>query len=109
MKRLSLYAETQHETYGVLKALLLVWLSSLRGRDAAQLVPNRGVTSTLLIELDDFHDGLRVLLLLHLGDATFLEELLPFLGEASELTRRRVETDMSQVNGVIRCTDLWSL
>jgi len=56
----------------------------LRG---AHLVPDGVVLALLgivLVEVDDVHDGLRVLLLLLLRDAILLQHALPFLGEALE-------------------------
>ena len=40
----------------------------------------------LLVELDDLHDCLGIPLLLLVSNTRLLEELLPLLGHASELT-----------------------
>jgi hypothetical protein len=77
------------------------------GLDGAHLVPD--VAVALLVELDDVHDGLRVLLLLESGDAALLEELLPLLGEAGELAGGGVEADVGEVDGVVGGADLWTL
>ena len=63
----------------------------------------------LLVEFDDFDDSLGVLLLFGSGDTRFLEELLPFLGETGELAGGGVESDVREVDGVIRRGYLWSL
>lgn len=63
------------------------------------------MTLVLLVELDDLHDCLGVLLLLLAGDTCVLEELLPLSWEAGELARACVEADMGEVDGVVRRTD----
>jgi hypothetical protein len=63
----------------------------------------------LLVELDDFHDRLRVLLLLLTSDTRLLEELLPLLWHASELARRRVEANVHEVDRVIWDRDFRTL
>jgi hypothetical protein len=48
------------------------------------LVPDRiflALLSIVLVEVDNVHDSLRVLLLLFLCDAILLQHALPFLGE----------------------------
>ena len=95
-----------------LDELLRLRLSGLQGqrcRCCTHLVPNRRVSATLLIELDDLHDCLWILLLLQLGNTAFLQKLLPFLWQARKFTRGRVEPDMRKMNGVVGCTDLRSL
>ena len=82
---------------------------SLRGGYRSHLVPNRSLATSLLVKLDNFHDRLRVLLLVRLGNATLLEELLPFLRKTGELAGRRVETDVCKVDGIVRRADLGTL
>jgi hypothetical protein len=80
------------------------------GGDVAELVPDLvAVCVGLLVEFDDLHNRLRVLLLLLAGDPRLLEELLPLLGHPSELSRRRVEADVHEVDWVVRDRDFWTL
>lgn len=101
-------------TYRVLESIVDVLLrlrrhDRLRGRDSSHLVPDGVVATALLVELDNIHDRLRILLLVALGNATLLEKLLPFLRETRELTRRRVEADMGEVHWVVRRANLGTL
>jgi len=64
---------------------------------------------SLLIEFDNLHYSLRILLLVRLGDTAFLEKLLPFLGETGELAGGRVETNMSEMNWIIWRANFWTL
>lgn len=64
---------------------------------------------SLLVELDDFHNCLWVLLLLAARDAALLEELLPFLREACELASGRVEAYMGQMHRIVGSADLQAL
>ncbi len=78
--------------------------------DRTHLVPDRRVPPViLLVELDDLHDRLGVLLLLRFGDTALLQQLLPLLRQASELARGGVEADMGEVDGVVGSADLWPL
>jgi hypothetical protein len=70
------------------------------------LVPYLCFASAFLVELDDLHHGLRMLLLLRLGDAVLLQELLPFFGKTRELAGGRVDADVSEVDGVVWSGDL---
>jgi hypothetical protein len=63
----------------------------------------------LLIEFNDFHDGLRVLFLIRPGDAALLQELLPCLGKTGELAGGRVEADVGEMDGIEGGADLESL
>lgn len=63
------------------------------------------MTLVLLVELDDLHDGLGVLLLLLAGYACVLEELLPLSREAGEFARACIEANMGEVDGVVRRAD----
>lgn len=75
--------------------------------DRAHLVPD--VTMAFLVEFDDVHNGLRILLLFRSGDTAFLKKLLPLLREAGELSCRRVEADMGEMDRIVRGADLWPL
>lgn len=75
--------------------------------DGAKLVPDV-VGGTLLVELDDLHDGLGILLLLQARYATFLEQLLPFLGKTCELASGGIEADVGEMDRVVGCADLWA-
>ena len=55
---------------------------------------------SLLVEFDNLHDHLGIILLLLTGDISLLEELLRLLGHTSELTGGRVEADMHESYGI---------
>lgn len=59
------------------------------------------MTLPFLVEFDDFHHGLWIFFLFGTGNTTFLQELLPFFGQASEFTGRRVESNVSEMNRII--------
>ena len=75
--------------------------------DCPKLVPDV-VGGTLLVELDDVHDSLGILLLLLARYAAFLEQLLPFLWQAGELTGGRVKADVGEMDWIVRRADLWA-
>lgn len=62
-------------------------------------------TAALLIKLDDLHDSLGIALLFKPRDTRLLEQLLPLLWQASELSCGRVKADMSEMDGVKRLAD----
>ena len=78
--------------------------------DIAEFVPDLlALCVSLLVEFDDLHDRLGILLLLLTGDIRFLEELLSLLGYTSEFTGGRVEADVHEVDQVIWDRDLSTL
>ena len=65
------------------------------GEEIAEFVPDLVVLRVgLLVEFDDLHDRLGIPLLLLVSNTRLMEELLPLLGHAGELTGGRVEADM---------------
>lgn len=79
-------------------------------REIAEFVPDLvALCVGLLVEFDDLHDRLGMLLLLLTGDARLLEELLPLLGHAGELAGGRVEADMHEMDWVIWNRDFRTL
>lgn len=69
-------------------------------------VPNSNRTLCLLVELHNLHDSFGVALLLETRDAAVREKLLPFLWQTSELASGRVETDVGEVNRIVRGRNL---
>lgn len=62
--------------------------------------------SILLVEPHNINHRLRVFLLLLFRDTVFLQQPLPFLREASELTGLIVIANVRNVHGVLRGGDL---
>lgn len=62
--------------------------------------------NVFLVEFDNFHDSLRILFLFRTRYPALLKELLPLLREAGKLPCRRIEADMSKMNGIVRGADL---
>jgi hypothetical protein len=78
--------------------------------DIAEFIPDLvALCMSLLVEFNDLHDRLGMLLLLLTGDTRLLEELLPLFGHTSELTGGRVEADMHQMDWVIWDRDFRTL
>jgi hypothetical protein len=72
-----------------------------------ELVPHLIIPpSILLVEPHDIDHGLRVFLLLLLGDSTLLQQTLPFFRQTGELARLVVIADMSNMDGILGGGDL---
>ena len=72
------------------------------GGDISEFVPDLvPLCVSLLVEFDDLHDRLGILLLLLTGDTRLLKELLPLLGHSGELARGRVEANVHEMDRVI--------
>ena len=78
-----------------------------RGLYGAHLVPY--VAVAFLIEFDNVHDSLGVLLLFRSRDAALLEQLLPLLGKTGEFAGGGIEADVGEVHWIIGSADLWAL
>lgn len=61
------------------------------------------------MKFDSRGHGLRILFLVLTSDAIFLEDRLPFPGQAGGLAGSWVDADMRQVNGIVRDADLRTL